>query len=750
MGKLNFKPDLTKVKEKALELKKISEQKIKETVIKVKNIEIKKAEADETVGEDRPYGKKYHRIGVKLLAAYCVPVILIILLGFFSYRTASKVIAEKYLTSVESAMAATQNYVSIVCSSIENKAQTLNASESVTKYYQVLYKKTSSEKDKTYTAMFNEIGNYVKSTDFVSDAYIIGENGRAVLNNNRSETQIRESENGRFAEFWTQPEAELVKDYETTSVRNGWMGKHPFIDEVWFGDPDSYVFSYIQLFMYGDGAVIIDMDKENLMNSLETLNLGDGSYVGLVSDKNELCMKQSVNDGVDSYEFMEEGTVFFTDKDFFKQAVAANTEIKGGEIEFDKDEYYFYYAPIGETGISLCAIIPEDNITAEMAGIRNITIIMVIIGIVVALGIGMILARGISTTLSSVCNNLGKVAKGDFTRKFRTNRNDEMRYLTDTLNETIGGINGLMKNVRGFGDDVTESANKVYESSDNMRDIMKNISAELDQLADGADSQAKDSDVCAHEMSEFSGKLDGVVNSTKQMEDTIGMTLDSTQKGKTKIASLNEKTALTTELVQQLVVEIEDVIRKTDVISNFVGVINEIADQTNLLSLNASIEAARAGEAGRGFAVVAEEIRKLADESMKASSQIDSILGDIRVASEKATGSATRTTDYINEQGEALEDTTEVFADITRCVEDMVNGLNDISDNMASMVREKEMIVNSITNIAAVSEETAAVTRSVTDSIGSQLETAVSLANEADTLNDKVNSLSESMDHVIL
>ena len=80
----------------------------------------------------------------------------------------------------------------------------------------------------------------------------------------------------------------------------------------------------------------------------------------------------------------------------------------------------------------------------------------------------------------------------------------------------------------------------------------------------------------------------------------------------------------------------------------------------------------------------------------------------------------------------------------------MVDGLNNISENMTVMVREKEMIVNSITSIAAVSEETAAVTRSVTDSIGSQLDTAVSLAGEADTLNEKVNSLSESMDHVIL
>ncbi|MCR4750515.1 MAG: methyl-accepting chemotaxis protein [Lachnospiraceae bacterium] len=694
--------------------------------------------------------KKYGSIGIKLLAAYCVPVILIILLGVFSYRTASEVIIDKYSTSVESTMAATQNYLSMICASIENRAQTFNSSESVTKYYQVLYKKLSSEKDKTYTAIFNELSNYIKSTDFVSDAYIISENGRAVMNNNRTETQIRESEHGRFAEIWDKPEVAVVKDYDSTGIRNGWMGKHPFIDEVWHGDPDSYVFSYIQLFMYGDGAVVIDMDKNNLMNTLKTLNLGDGSYAAIVTPDNELCMLQTKNEDKDVFDFKPEGEYFFKGSSFFDQAAEAGEKLAGSEVEVGGRDYYFYYAPIDQTGMSICAIIPKDNVTAEMSGIRNVTIVMVIIGIIVALGIGMILAQGISKTLSNVCNNLDKVAKGDFTRKFHTNRKDEMRFLTDTLNETIEGINGLMKNVRGFGEDVSDSANKVYGSSEHMRDIMKNVSFELDQLAEGAESQAKDVDVCANKMADFSEKLDNVVGSTGQMEGTVEKTLESTQLGKTKISSLNEKTSLTTELVQQLITEIQEVIRQTDVISNFIEVINEIADQTNLLSLNASIEAARAGEAGKGFAVVAEEIRKLADESMRAASQIDTILGDIRVASQKATGSANKTTSYISEQGEALDNTIEVFADLTGCVEDLAEGLKQISANMDAMVTEKELIVNSITNIAAVSEETAAVTRSVTDSIGSQLDTAVSLANEANTLNDKVSSLSDSMSHVVV
>ena len=111
MGKININPDLSKIKQKALDVKNIGAEKTKAIISKVK-----KARENESVGDDRPLGKRYHKIGVKLLAAYCVPVILIILLGFFSYRTASKVIEEKYLTSVESAIAATGNYMSMICS----------------------------------------------------------------------------------------------------------------------------------------------------------------------------------------------------------------------------------------------------------------------------------------------------------------------------------------------------------------------------------------------------------------------------------------------------------------------------------------------------------------------------------------------------------------------------------------------------------------------------------------------------------
>lgn len=690
---------------------------------------------------------RYYKISNTLLGAYFIPVILIIALGIISYNTASKVVVDKYTGSVRSAMNATANNLSMVLSSIKTKATSLNGNQTVTKYFKVTYKKDTKEAKDSFNSITNEMGVYVKDTDYVSDFYIVCERGRAFMNINRSETEIRQSDHGRFAEWWDKPEASLFKD---GTVMNGWITKHPFIDELYFGDPDSYKFAYVQLFMLHDGAVIIDLDAQNVRDMLSSLDFGDGAFAGVVKDQEEITMAQKKNGDQIENTFLPDGESEFASQQYYLDSVAKGEIIEGEVVEHNGVDHYYYYYPIDDTGIALCALIPCDNITQEMAGIKTVTIVMVLIGIIVALLVGSVISRGISGTLNQVCGDLEKVAHGDFTRTFKTKRKDELRLLTDTLNETVAGIDDIMKRVQGFSGDVSNSAKRVNDASDNMSTIMQDISAELDQVAQGSESQAQDADLCATQMNNFSAKMDEVVLSTDRISETVERTLQSTQKGRNAMVVLNEKSEVATGLVNQLAEEIGAVINQTNEIRDFVGVINDISDQTNLLSLNASIEAARAGAAGRGFAVVAEEIRKLADESLKAAAQIDKILANIRAVSQRATASAKNTTEFIKEQGDAVDDTNAVFTDIATCVDDMVNGLNAIRDNVGQMVEDKEVIAESITNIATVSEKAAEVARNVTDSIASQVSTAVSLADEAGDLDKQVETLTDSMSHLVI
>ena len=221
--------------------------------------------------------------------------------------------------------------------------------------------------------------------------------------------------------------------------------------------------------------------------------------------------------------------------------------------------------------------------------------------------------------------------------------------------------------------------------------------------------------------------------------------MSAVETGKERIAELNRKSEAAADMTKQLVSDIAAVNANSNNIGSIIETIQAIAQQTNLLSLNASIEAARAGEAGRGFAVVAEEIRNLADQSAQAGSQIQQIIENIQMTTEKTSACAIKTEGFLKEQSDSIEGTIEVFGDIADDVEEMVQVLHRITANMSNMITDKGEVLDSIRSIASVSEEAAASTEEVTATVNTQLEGAKKLAEEAERLSKKVQQLNASM-----
>ncbi len=692
-------------------------------------------------------GKKYRKIKTSIMVAYCVPVILIVVLGIVSYETASDVVVDKYETSVKSTITTTQSYLSEICNTVQAKAVSLSVDKNVTKFYAKLWQNGMNDMTarETYQAVYNEMGNLVQTTDYMEDYYILANNGDPMVSRTKGERDRLKMAEVDFTQFWETEEAALFKDGVTS---NAWVDSHPFIDEYYYGYPDKYVFSYIQLFTKRHGVVVINVDKDFILGTLSDIKLGEGSIVGVIGPNGkETLISQSVDENGEIVSTpMEDGTVVFGDQDFYKETVATgNLETVLKQVTYNGKEYCLLSAGLEKTTITLNALIPISTLVQDMSGIRLITILCVIIGAILALGAGTFISSGISNVLTQICHSLRKVANGDLTQTFETNRKDELRLLTDSLTETLTGIHNLMVDVRGFGSDVGEAAKHVSGSSEDIFGTMQNVSAALEGVAEGVDSQAGDTETCAQLMIDFSDKMNTVQNNTRKINETVDKTLESTEKGRSTVAELNKRSAATTDVVNELVHEIKAVVTQSNDISGIIDAINDIAEQTNLLSLNASIEAARAGEQGRGFAVVAEEIRKLADDSMKAGNQIYDILDQIRATTGKASASAQKTNGFLENQAAVLTDTTEVFGDISKCVDEMVAVLSDIVTDINDMIQSKETIASSITNIAAVSQEVAVSTRTVSDNISDQLQTVEQLAEQASKLNDKAKDLSESM-----
>ena len=684
--------------------------------------------------------KRYTSIKSSMMIAYCIPVVLIIILGIASYNTASKVVVEKYQTSVESTMEATGRYFEMVCNDMMTKASGLATDEDITKYFDFLYKKNNTESKKVYNAEYLALENYIKASDFLSDYYIIAEAGSPFLQSTKTEGDRRNIRPDAFLEFFDQKEAAFLEN-----GKNGWVGAHPFIDQEYLGDPSSYAFSYMQTFPKQNGLVVLDMDIDNVKNTLSSMNFGKGSYTAMViPGEREFIIQQTGEEEEEAFTVLEDGTSVFGDLDFFMEAIKGKDRFSS-QVNYNGANYLFVNMPITNTGIQLCTLIPLQNLTKGMDGIRNLTVLLVIIGTVVALGCGTYISSGISKVLKRVCNSLKKVSEGDFTQQFSTSRTDELRYLTDSLTKTVSDIRELMVEMKTFGNDVNRSAIEVADFSNTIFKAMQDVTSSVDEVNRGVNSQAKETEICANQMSDFSLKMDDVSGSTQRMNETVDKTIETTRKGQNSIGKLNEKSEATTEIVEQLIKEIELVVTQSDHIGGIIEAISAIAEQTSLLSLNASIEAARAGSQGRGFAVVAEEIRKLADQSQTAGNEIYGILNNIRATTQSASTYAEKTNVFLDEQVQVLGETTEMFNDISQCVEEMVEGLGGISQNMNGMLQDKDKIFDSITCISAISEEAAAATINVTDSITTQLTKVENLASEAGQLNNKAKTLDENM-----
>ncbi|MCR4722131.1 MAG: hypothetical protein K5655_10430 [Lachnospiraceae bacterium] len=693
--------------------------------------------------------RRYTKIRWKLMASFILPVILIVVLGLVSYNMASETVISKCNLSVSSTMSATDKYLKLMLTSVKNKAATLSTDADVTNYYYNLYDRniTDPTTKKAYNTTYNSMGGYIKQTDYLEDYYILCNQGRPTFSYKKTEAQTRTADPEMFLPYWETEEAKPFAEGKSAF----WTLSHPFIDETFWGEPDSYCMTFVRLMKNKDGVIAFDIKKDSMQSTLGGTGLGDGSIVGLVfNDHEELNVSQSLDSegNIAAGEIMND--VVFNDPELAEYVMNAELDGLTTEISYDGDTYLFYRSALGDSDIILCALVPEENLASELTTIRIITLVFVLVGAAIALGTGILISSGIAGTLKKACTNLAKVADGDLSQEFTTRRTDEIGQLTDTIDKTVLGIHSIVEEVTRFSEDVNTSSARVAKTSKRLVSSMKVVSGSLSDVYSQVQGQAVDTDTSADKMAVLSKRIDAINDNTRQIDATVDRTVDISEKGRRTIASLNEQNSITTENINHLVTDIDSVVRKALGISKITETMNEIAEQTNLLSLNASIEAARAGEQGRGFSVVAEEIHKLADESIKAGEQINQIIGEINESTQNAVNSAKMTNKLVADQSRILLETNSVFGQINDCIDEMANQLELIMRQLHEMTGDKDAVSSSIANIVAVAGRVAEATKGLGTQVEDQVRMMEILAEKTAGLSTQATELNQNMENFIL
>ena len=682
-----------------------------------------------------------------LLVAFMVPVVLMITLGVVSYHTASSGIVDKYKESAQSTVSAVGDYFNLVCTNISNKALEMITNSDVGDYYDKYYGKQESKALETFRSAKSDIGNAKSTNKNIYSCTVIPEAGAylSTLSGGMTETPMADFSNTAEGQYFV----------ANSTQRNRWMGYQTYLDDNMQSKQEKYAMVYYQKLSKSDAYLVMSLDISVAEKMLGEMDFGKGSVKALVTyDGREVAFEQKTDnpaeaDGEKAASAEEDEAAaakqWFVGSDFYESTKEAE-EAGYMDVKIDGKKYVYIYTPVGNTKAMICTLIPQSNVLGQVGSIKYITIFMVILAAGAALVTGFVISTGISKTVREMSGGLAKVAQGDLTQDFATKRQDEFKELTGSLNAMIESMRGLMRDMKQFGSKVTGLAEDVSDKTGAINTSMQDIARAMDEVAGGVQGQAEDTESSNENMISFSENITTVTEKTSHMGQTADKAIEAVEQGRVIVQELSGKSDTTVSLTRVLVNDIDAVQKNSQEIKSFVDVINSIAGQTNLLSLNASIEAARAGEAGRGFAVVAEEIRKLADQSKESGNKIHEIVKKIGETADKTTASAREAESMVNEQARALQETVNVFGMIQDCVGELVEGIRLITQRLEESMLEKDKVENSLQNIASVSEEVAASTQEVTATLGEQVSVVQTLKEEVELLRSDALELDNSIE----
>lgn len=432
--------------------------------------------------------------------------------------------------------------------------------------------------------------------------------------------------------------------------------------------------------------------------------------------------------------------------------------LKNGEhytsetVKINNETYYVDYLPLKDSTGKIIGMTfageKAETVTKAISGLATKMIIVALVISIVFVILIVVLAGVVKAPIVAMSGSMEKLSKGKIHEKVDAHSAvKENQIMINSFEAFQGNLVDSVDSIKNSADNIRTSVLSVEDTAQNTNNAAEQINTAVSELSGGAQSMANNVQNVNEQVVDMGMKIEDISTNTTNMAKGAAQMRTISKTASEEMGRVLTSSHEMNKAVDQIHTQIQRTNESIEKVNEAIELIISIAEQTKLLSLNASIEAARAGEAGRGFAVVAQSIGDLSAQSNEGATSIQEISADVLANSKASVQLAENIKKLISQEQSDINRANKSFGDLNAAIEESVNAIQVVEEHTEALARIKEEIVENVSDLSAISEENAAASEEVAASVESVTESIADISQHTAEIVGLVEKLEEAVSY---